>query len=529
MASSPFLPLPDGLSIEHVTREPDRLVVEVCSTLFSVPCPSCQTMAERLHSRYQRTVADMSCGGQHVVLHLTVRRMLCPNPDCPYTVFAERFPGLVRVYARMTDRLIAALQQMGLATTGESGSRLAQTLAMPISPDTLLRRILDLPVPDVGFVPIVGVDDWAWRKGQRYGSIVVDLVQHRVVALLEERSSTSVSAWLATHPEVTIVCRDRGSAYIEGATQGAPQAMQVADRWHLLHTLRETAEQVLERHRAALHTIVAASASPTNQDVIPPVARDERLRLERRAKRYATFERVLVLDRLGWHYPQIAQDVGVSVRTISRYLTSQQFPERFRRTRRSQLVPFMPYLRQRWEEGCHNASQLWRELQGQGFPGSQSLVASYLTCLRHPDRWHRPEMETVVRRSSIPRRAVWLFVRDPEALSPQEHQDLEQFQSNAPELFEVYALAQSFRQLIVQQHEEALNDWMHQALASTLSEFRRLAEGFRRDLVAIRAALQVPWSSGQVEGQVNRLKALKRQMYGRAKFPLLLRRVLFAA
>jgi transposase len=529
MAGSLLLPLPEGLSINEVAQESGCLLVSVSAVHRHVPCPFCQALAERIHSRYQRIVADMSCGGQRVLFQLTVRKFFWHNVECPYTLFAERFPGLVQAYARMTERLIATLQALGLALTGEGGARLARIFAMPTSADTILRRVLDLPLPESEHVSIVGVDDWAWRKGQRYGSILVDLARHRVVGLLEERSSASVRDWLQAHPEVEAVSRDRGIHYSEGATQGAPQAVQIADRWHLLHNLREIVEQVLNRHRAALHVVHPVRATPDPDWRPPLVKRDETLRLARRAQRYATFERVLELDRQGWRSAQIAHEVGVSVQSVSRYLNAHHSPERYRRKRRSRLGPYLPYLRQRWDEGCHNTSHLWRELQEQGFAGSRALVASYVACLRHPDLLRRPEAEAAVHRSFVPRKAVWLFLRDPEGLTAIEQADLLQIQSNCPETEHLYQLAQAFWHPSVQRFGLALDGWMSQAHASNLPEFRRFAESLQSDLSAIRAALHYPWSSGQVEGQINRLKAIKRQMYGRAQLPLLARHVLLAA
>ena len=190
------------------------------------------------------------------------------------------------------------------------------------------------------------------------------------------------------------------------------------------------------------------------------------------------------------------------------------------------LDPYLPYLRQRWEDGCQNGTQLWRDVQSQGFTGSRALVSRYVACLRHPDLLHRPEAEAVVRRSYVPRRAVWLFLRDPETLTANERADLRQMQTNCPEAEHLYPLASAFRHLVVQRQEEALDAWMEQARSSGVPEFCRFADGLQHDLSAVRAALHYPWSSGQVEGQVNRLKAIKRQMYGRAKFSLLVRRVL---
>ncbi len=229
-----LLGFPPGLATRSLCRMSTALTVSLVSTAATACCPQCGVSAARVHSRYQRTVADLPCGGYHVVLRVWVRRFICRNLACVRRLFAERLAEFVQPYARRTTRLRQALRAIGFTVGGEAGARLARRLHLPTSASTLLRWIKALPPSSTPPVRVLGVDDWAWKKGQRYGTILVDLERHHVIDLLKERSSEGFAQWLCTHQSIEVISRDRGSVYIEGATRGAPHAQQVADRWHLL-------------------------------------------------------------------------------------------------------------------------------------------------------------------------------------------------------------------------------------------------------------------------------------------------------
>jgi transposase len=526
-----LLGLPPRLAIESLCRTSTALTVSLVSTSAAARCPQCGANAKRIHSRYQRRVADLPCGGYQVVLRLWVRRFFCPNSACVLRLFAERFAEFVEPYARRTTRLLHALRAIGFTVGGEAAARLTRHLHLPTSASTLLRAIKGLLPRSTSPVRVLGVDDWAWKKGQRYGTILVDLERHQVIDLLRERSSEGFAQWLWTHQSVEIISRDRGSVYIEGATRGAPHAQQVADRWHLLRNLREALEQLLDRHRSALQ-VVREGAAPTPAAKPTPAravsatrvkTANYAERMRRRALSYARYEEAAALHARGLARTEIARRIGVSVRTISRYLAAEQRP----RKRRSRLEPYLPYLRQRWAEGCHNASQLWRELRVQGFRGTLGYVTTYVWCLRHPDLLDHPEALQVTCQTYAPRKAVWLLLHRPEDLTEHEQADLASILQTAPEVALVYPLAQSFRRLIAHGDPDrdpaGILSWLEEAGAAAAPEIRRFAQGLKQDLNAVLAAFRLPWSQGQVEGQVNRLKTLKRQMYGRAG-PLLLQR-----
>jgi transposase len=233
MDISPVFALPSTIGMETIEVSEQTVLVHLHAISPTAPCPQCGELGSRIHSRYQRTIADVAFGGRHLVLKLCVRKWICREASCPQRIFAERFPGLVRRYARMTDRLVEALQSVGVTTNGADAARILSELGMPTTAKTIIRRVLQLPLPSEGSIHQVGIDEWAWKKGHTYGTILVNLSERRVVQLLDDRSVETSKAWLRTHPEIRIVSRDRGKLFREAATDGAPQAQQVVDRFHL--------------------------------------------------------------------------------------------------------------------------------------------------------------------------------------------------------------------------------------------------------------------------------------------------------
>jgi transposase len=298
------------------------------------------------------------------VLKLRVRKWICREASCSQHIFAERFPEVVQRYARMTDRLIKALQSLGVTTNGADAARIASSLGIPTTAKTIIRRVLQLPLPSEGEVAKVGIDEWAWKKGQRYGTILVDLEKRRVVQLLAERSVETSKAWLHKHPEIDLVSRDRGKIFREAATGGAPQAKQVVDRFHLQKNFAEVLEKFFRKQEQALKTATQRSAGRTgsaSQAKVP-----EKITQERRARhrqRVSMHKRIWKLYRQGYHKEQIAQLVDVSSRRVYRTLEQETPPPPRRRSRSSSIVdPYLSYLTSRWNQGCHNVARLYEEI-----------------------------------------------------------------------------------------------------------------------------------------------------------------------
>jgi len=538
-----------GLRVDRLWREGATLHVVATATRRRVRCPCCGRRARRVQSRYARTVADLPYGGVAVRLQLRVRRFWCRVRWCRRRVFCERLPDLVGAWARRTVRVQDHLRREAFALGGEPGARRARAEGLPVSARTLLRLVRATPLPAVGRVRVLGVDDWARRKGHTYGTILVDLEVHRVLDLLPDRTADTLAAWLGQHPEVEIVSRDRAGAYADGARRGAPQATQVADRFHVLKNLTETMERVLRRHHAALQAAAQAVAAaaraageapspmPTGASRRPTKAHQEQQ--VRREGRVARYQDVVALHEQGCSQRQIAAALGVGRRVVRGFLRAAGFPERVPSTARpSALRRYESYLRVRWAAGCDNAFVLWRELQAQGYPGSASNVRHFLARWREqPGRPGKKGPRHVATCGTppaavhpySPRQTTWLLWKDQAPLTDDERVYVDQLLRTCPPLAWLQALAHAFRALVRDHDLTALAHWLEQADQSEFPELRGFAAGLRADRAAVEAGLTLPWSQGQVEGQVNRLKLLKRAMFGRAHLDLLKRRFLHAA
>jgi transposase len=519
----------------------------VHSTQAGPACPLCTTPAHRLHSYYERTLADLPWAEYRVRLRLRVRKWYCRHPHCRRRIFTERLPTVAAPWARRTIRLIQRLVAVGLALGGKAGVRLSQCWGLTVSRNTLLRLMRRQPLPASPTPTVLGVDDWSLRKRHTYGTILVDLEQRRPIALLGDRDADTLAQWLRAHPGVQIITRDRSKAYEDGARQGAPAAIQVADRFHLVRNLAEVLDQVFNAHIQELNALNdARDQTPIPQPdgaltaPVPPPrhAPDAVVQAQqRRARRLAIYEQVRALHRQGYTGSAIARQLRIGKGTVFRYLRTATFPERQGRSDRgrSLLDPYKPYLLSRWNAGCREALALFAELKGQGYPGSYPTVARYAQRLRQAQglsarqRFTRKPVPAVSEPETprlTPRRATWLVLRRPDTRDAREAPVLAALEEQHPALAEATALAQDFAQLVRQRQPDQLEPWLERATSSLSEAFQRFAKRLREDYDSVKAGVTLPWSNGPVEGHINRLKMLKRQMFGRAKLELLSRRFL---
>ncbi|WP_237104605.1 ISL3 family transposase [Nonomuraea sp. MG754425] len=509
-----------AVRIERVYQVGAIVRVKAATTEPKSLCPGCGCESVRVHSRYERCLADLPVAGQEVLLQVRVRRFFCDNPGCGRKTFAEQVPGLTSRHGRRAAGLLSMLRTVALALGGRPGARHTARLACAVGRSTLLRLLRNVPDPKVATPRVLGVDEFAWRKGHTYGTVLVDVEGGHVVEVLPDRSADSFAAWLQAHPGVEVICRDRAGCYAEGAQRGAPLAVQVADRWHLLHNLSGAVQRAVSRNRAHLR-------EPAKPETTEPPAEGLESDHEEGAAAARTRARHAEIHQLrsqGMTITAISRELRLSRKTVRRYATAASADELIideRAPRQTILDAYLPYLLERWEQGCRSTDQLLAELRDRGFLGSartlRRLTAKLRTATVTPARPPAPKIREVT---------GWI-VQSPGKVAAEDLATLDQIAARCPELASVTELTRQFAEMLVHRRgEQDLDDWAARAEASPARELRDFAAGLRRDWAAVKAGLTLPYSSGAVEGNVNRIKMIKRIMYGRANADLLRIRVL---
>jgi transposase len=410
---------------------------------------------------------------------------------------------------------------------------------LPTSGDTILRILRQNTWPSAGSLKILGIDDWAFAKRRRYGTILVDLERHCPIELLPDRTAATLANWLKNHPHLEIITRDRFSEYARAVNDTCPDVHQVADRWHLLKNLGDTLERILRRMHGRLRTLPTSAGLLTMISLSrphrlrPPSANEQSRSEAHRLRRYQLYRSVHELLKHGLSQRRIADLLRLHRITVRLFADAETFPERVPQRRRPSLLdPHLAYLHERWQTGYTNASQLYRELQAHGYPGSYQQVARWAHVQRQTAMSSNKEASPIPVIPTFvlpaPRRLVWLLLRDPERLSEQDSVLLMHLCQD-PACQQVYDLAQAFCSMLRLRSPDRLDEWLTTCMASQFSDLREFALGLLRDLDAVRNALTYSWSNGPVEGHIARLKLIKRQMYGRANLDLLRVRVLAPA
>jgi transposase len=408
---SALLPPRGAVCLTEVTVEQASVQLQLTATAPTAACPRCAVPSSSIHSRYQRHLTDLPWGTRMVRIQLRVRKFVCRNPHCECRIFTERLPELVAASARKTRRLMTVLRAIGMALGGNAGARLAARLRLPTSPVTMLRLVRTALVPYPPALQAIGIDEWAWRRGHRYGTILVNLADHRVVDLLPDRSATTVAAWLAEHPTITVVCRDRSDLYADGIRRGAPAAVQVVDRFHLVQNFRQALEGFLLDHRPALRAAAIGTAMaltpPTGLMPVTPRYQGRRRSPKpapppaeqppRHARWVAIDEAVHTLRARGTPIAIMAQQLGISRPTVYAYLRrdTPPGPRQLQRPPSARvLTPYVPYLIRRWRESGTDSRQLWWAIRALGFAHSARTVCRFITRLRRAaDAGHPPETQ----------------------------------------------------------------------------------------------------------------------------------------
>jgi transposase len=556
-----LLPHLADVRIERLERTGSGVAVWASPRAPAARCPKCGGETDRVHSRYERRLADSPISGHEAVVRLRVRRFFCRQSDCRVKTFAEQVAGLTSPYARRTPPLVAALARIGLALAGRAGARLAEGLGMPVGRSSILRLVRSLPDPQPAALSVVGVDDFAFRRGHVYGTVEIDMATHRPVDVLPDREADTLADWLRPHEEIRVICRDRAGAYAEGARAGAPQAIQVADRWHLWHNLAEHVEKMVARHRSCLQPAPApavpdesacdtatdstatdstatdstpADSTPADSTTVDAAAHLEHLaagaateRGERRVLVKRTRERyeaVHALRSQGKGIKAIVRELGLARETVRRFARAATVEELVAKPlegRISILDEFKPHLHERWNAGITSALKLHREIRELGYRGSYHTVSTYLAAFRATG-----SAPPAVPAAPKARRISSWILRHPDTLKDEEQAHLTDVRARCPDLDRLATHVTEFAKILTTAGGKRLNTWIAAVEADDQPDLHSFTTGLKRDWDAVLAGLTTPHNSGAVEGNVNRIKMIKRQMYGRAKFDLLRKRIL---
>ena len=511
--------IPPGLVADQCAVEGGDIRVQAHCRSPDAACPECGVISGQVHSTYQRTLRDLPAHGRRVLIQVRIRRFRCPEQECARKTFAEPLAGIVDGrFARRTARSDQLVHQIAVALGGRPGERLTTRLRLGGSRDTLLRLIRRRAAAndEVSAVRVVGIDDWAWRKGQSYGTIICDLEERRVIALLADRDGSSVEAWLAKHPDISVVARDRGAIYARAASKALPKATQVADRWHLM---ANASAAFLEAVRRAMKPLREALGVMTvDPDLLTSV---ERRQLEGAKRRDEINATVLALREKGVSLKEIGRSKGLSRGTVRRIVRGQR--NDVFRPRHSSLAAFERMLENLWDGDCRNGAELHRRLQAAGFKGSLRVVTEWATRRRYEVAAAKKQK---ARKCPSARTVAKMMTTHREGDSHRQITLMTIIAKATPEIVTARDQLDAFHTIVRQRRPDALARWLADAEAGPLAS---LVAGMRADRPAVEAALREPWSSGQVEGTINKLKLLKRQMYGRAKVDLLEARLMSAA
>jgi transposase len=531
-----------GLELRRVEDLGDDGVLITAGTgAVSAACRGCGAASGRVHDRYRRHLQDLACGGRPARVVLEARRFRCGNAQCPVATFAEQVPGLTAWYQRRTAGLRALLEKVALALAGRAGSRLAAALGVIVSRHALIRLVRALPDPEAGQVTVLGVDDFAKRKGHSYATVLVDMDSHRVIDILPDREADTFADWLRAHPGIEVICRDRAGAYARAARDAAPAAVQVADRFHLWQNLAEAVEKTVLACLAAMTPAPGAEApetappqggpapapgAPAEPDGFRDAHGHERRLVARHRERYAAVQALLAE---GCSIREIARRLELARGTAAKFAGAASIDELLVKatSRPAILDPFKPYLGQRWNAGVTSAAALHEEIRARGWKGGSLAVSRYLRQFRTADGRDRqararPQLTAPAAQPAPRPRQVtrWIMTR-PDNLAADDAARLARLLGASPALAAAAARVRSFAGMMTGRQGQYLGEWMTAVRADPLPALHSFANGLERDLGAVLNGLTLPWSSGAVEGTNCKIKHIKRIMYGRANFDLL--------
>ncbi len=542
------LPNASVLQFDSVSVQGKTVIFHASSVQDQAICPQCSQVSGRIHSRYTRTLADLPLSDLAVRLICQVRKFFCPNKECAQKIFVERLKEVAEAFARRTVRLDRIICALAFYVGGRLGAKVTEKLSIGVSRQTLIRRILKTPSSPTKMPKVIGIDDFAFRRGQVYGTLLIDLERRQAVDLIPSREAEDVAEWLRQYPQVEVVSRDRSQTYANAVNVALPHAAQIADRFHLVKNIYEVLEKILHRERKTIRE-VSDELSLTSNRISPgkenrlddrgnkafrePVTNKEKKAhvkvSEARKRRIEKYEMVRKLRDEGMSIQGISRRLRMHRQTVRHFLNCDEYPEPksvFRKV--SPLHKYQKYLQQRWNEGCGNGRQLYRELRGLGYVGCYQTVALFLQIWRLdlPEK-DRLRIQLKTFRTPTAKEIKWQLLSGKESKNEEQNKFLELLKQRQPEISRTVGQIREFQRILKTGTTAEYENWQQKIKEQGATEMKNFAFRLSKEESSVEGAITSEWSNGQVEGQVGRLKLIKRQMYGRASFAVLKARVLF--
>lgn len=533
------------LNIESCDYEEDRVKLYVSSLTEAEQCPYCQEKSSRVHSRYIRTLRDLPGFGKETVIVFNARKFFCDNQQCDKKTFAEQPGNQIFRYRRRTCRCETAVYRHALVLSSIQSSRLLGGIGIPISRSTVLRDLHRLRLPDTESLSKVGVDDWAFRKGVTYGTIIVDLDSGHVCDMLGTREESDFSTWLSDHPHINMVSRDRSTEYSAAIKSTGREIIEVADRFHLLKNMSDCVTKIVsENYRSCVNhvngsnknneTVSTESVSPNGSDS----GLTDSLKKQKEYVNETKYNEVKRLQKEGKGINETAALLGIARQTVRKYRDWDSYHTPAGKPRLP-YHQYSSYVENEYASG-KDMCAIYREVKAQGFPGSRTPFFDHFKYLMDGHRGIRSkdERERMKRESESTDSTEKIVLPPAASIALTICKDISEKELDETEIEtinrlwgldwfdEMYEAASRFWKIIKKNSVKKLLKWIEKFKNSKLPKIVTFVKGIQLDLEAVKNTLIYPVSNGIVEGYVNKLKTVKRILYGRAKLPLLQRKMI---
>ena len=535
------------MKVNHFESRQNGLIIFASSKTKGAPCPECGMLNYSVHDYYYRSVTDLPIFQKSTNIQMKTRKFRCKNSSCNRKVFSEQNSHVVR-YSRRTDRVSKLLNRLSIELTGKQGSQLTALLLMSVSASTLTRIALRQPLPEIKQPRVLGVDDWAYRKGVSYGTILIDMETSRPIDILPSREKKELENWLTKYPDVEIVTRDRASSYSSAINEVCPNSIQIADRFHLLMNLSDA----LDRYFKSISQIIKKTITEKTNEILNDRINNDKIIGTKTPEilivndpqqindvsfnqRLCIFKKVKELQSQGFSARKISRDLGISRSTVGSYFLQDALSPK-KNSKSTNIELFTSHILARLNEDGYQVKNIIDEITQLGYSGSQSQAYENINKLKEQNGINTPDFAQI-QRIRIPfvkplhsRKLAKYIDRCTDHIEDQDERTyMATLLDGIPEVRIVQKLVQIFKTMLNRGCGN-IRRWIDFIKESKykLSGLRNFANGLMRDIEAVENGINMHWSNGGVEGHVNRVKSKKRQMYGRAGFELLKRKVILS-